>query len=103
MGADDFTTPVATVIFIATKGHNSDDTILTFSSTSLTRTHAHQLLNIRHLEGFEDRKQPMLHVAPPALHTTCVQTGMGVRRGWRPVEIVLLAIFLCFYVKGINF
>jgi hypothetical protein len=45
MGADDFTAPVATVIFIATKGHNSDDTVLKFSPTLPIRTYAHQLLN----------------------------------------------------------
>jgi hypothetical protein len=91
MSADDFTVPVDTVIFIAS--HNSDDTILKFSPTSPTRTHAHQLLNIRHTEGFDDRKQLMHHAAPPALHAACVQTGTGVRRGWRPVENVLLSIF----------
>jgi hypothetical protein len=44
-GADDFTALVATVIFIAI--HSSDGTILKFSPTSSTRTHAHQLLNTR--------------------------------------------------------
>jgi hypothetical protein len=47
MGADDFIESIATVIFIATKGHNSDNMILKFSPTSPTRTHAQQLLNIR--------------------------------------------------------
>jgi hypothetical protein len=45
-GMNDFTEPVATVIFIATKGHSSDDTILKFSPTLPNRTHAHQLLNL---------------------------------------------------------
>jgi hypothetical protein len=44
-GVDDFTVPVATVIFIATKGHSSDNTVLKFSPTSSIRTHDHQLLN----------------------------------------------------------
>jgi hypothetical protein len=55
-GIDDFTAPVATMIFIATKGHSSDDMVFKFSPTSPTRTHAHQLLNIRHSEGIEDQK-----------------------------------------------
>jgi hypothetical protein len=38
-GADDFTAPVAIVILIA--NHNSDGTVLKFSPTSPTRTHAH--------------------------------------------------------------
>jgi hypothetical protein len=52
-GADDFTEPVATVILIATKGHNNDDMVLKFSPTSHTRTHARQLLNTRQSKGFE--------------------------------------------------
>jgi hypothetical protein len=51
MGVDDFTAPVATMIFIAAKGHSSDDTVLMFSPTSTTRTHAHQLLNTRQLRA----------------------------------------------------
>jgi hypothetical protein len=44
-GVNDFIVFVATVIFIATKGHSSNDTILKFSLTLPTRTHVHQLLN----------------------------------------------------------
>jgi hypothetical protein len=44
---------------VVTKGHNND---LPISSTLLTRIHAHQLLNIRQSEGFEDRKQLVLHM-----------------------------------------
>jgi hypothetical protein len=60
MGMDDFTKLVATVIFIATKGHNNNNTVLKFSPTSPTRTHAHQLLNIRQSKGFKDLKQSVL-------------------------------------------
>jgi hypothetical protein len=62
VGADDFTEPIATVIFIATKGHSRNGMILKFSPTSPTRTYAHQLLNTRRSKGFEDLKQYVLHV-----------------------------------------
>jgi hypothetical protein len=59
---DDFTELVATVIFTATKCHNSDDTVLKFSPTSPTRTHAHQVLDTWQSKGFEDLKQSVLHI-----------------------------------------
>jgi hypothetical protein len=59
---NDFTEPIATMIFIAIKGHNSDGTVLKFSLTSPTRTHAHQLLNTRQSKAFEDLKQSMFHI-----------------------------------------
>jgi hypothetical protein len=58
---DDFTAHVATMIFNATKGHNSDGTVLKFSPISPSRTHAHQILNTRESKGFEDLKQYVLH------------------------------------------
>jgi hypothetical protein len=58
---DDFTEHVATLIFTATKGHSSDDTVLKFSPTSAIRTHVHQLLNTWQSKGFEDLKQYVLH------------------------------------------
>jgi hypothetical protein len=79
---------------VATKGHNNDDTVLKFSPTSPNRTHTHQLLNIRQSEGFEYRKQHVLHTTPPWLHAACVQMGMGVRPRRGPVENFLLAVFI---------
>jgi hypothetical protein len=86
-GADDFTKSVATVVFIATKGHSSDDTALKFSPTSPTRTHARQLLNTWQSKGFEDLKQSVLHAVllarahEVAVGThTCVYVCQWVRR-----------------------
>jgi hypothetical protein len=58
---DDFTEPIATVIFIATKGHSSNDIVLKFSPASPTKNHAHQLLNTRQTKVFEDLKHSVLH------------------------------------------
>jgi hypothetical protein len=41
----------------------------------------------------------MIHAAPPALHTACVQMGTGMRRSWCPVENVLFAIFFMLLSK----
>jgi hypothetical protein len=53
---------------VVTKGHNND---LPISSTLLTRIHAHQLLNIRQSEGFEDQKQLVLHMVLLTPGTMC--------------------------------
>jgi hypothetical protein len=60
MVTDDFTMPVDTVIFTA--NHTSDDTLLKFSLTLPTRTHAHNLLNTQLSKGYKDLKQYVLHV-----------------------------------------
>jgi hypothetical protein len=113
-GADAFTEHVATVIFIATKGHSSDDTVLKFSPTLPTRTHAHQLLNTRQSKVFKDLKHSVPHTVLLAwarrvaisTHTcayVCVTTGMS-RAGARSIlwRIFYGQSFLC-KVKGINF
>jgi hypothetical protein len=41
----------------------------------------------------------MVHTASPVLHAACVQTGMSVRHGWRPMENILLAIFFMLLSK----
>jgi hypothetical protein len=94
-GADDFTEPIATVIFIATKGNNSDDIILMFSPTSPTRTLAHKLLNTRQSMVFECLKHGLaggrwysyVHVR------MCVNEHIACWCKEHPVENVLLIIF----------
>jgi hypothetical protein len=67
------------LIFNATKGHSMDIMVLKFGPTSLTRTHAHQLLNTRQTKGFNDLKQFVLHAVLLArAHRVAVGTHMCV-------------------------
>jgi hypothetical protein len=81
---------------VATKWHNND---LLISLTSLVEsgTDLHEYLLTS--EGFKDKKQLVLHAAPPALHAACVQMGTSMRHRWRPMENLLLAIFFMLLSK----
>jgi hypothetical protein len=93
-----FTKPVAIVIFIATKGHSSDGTILKFSPTSPTRTHAHRLLNTWQSKVFKDHKHSCTGPQGGRWYTymrvrMCANGHVVYWRKEHPMENVLLSIF----------